>query len=162
MSESCAGGSCPSRGLPQCNLQGPTAASHCCWSWLQKGISPGLTSPPYCWRQGWRERWCPLLSCERQAGTLPVPPRVSCVSVQMFLCISSQGCFLCLMVEWWSAHSSWWGSGERDLPACSGSRGENKLNIQGQIIFSFFLFLLIFLWLTVVVVGSSECFPTKG
>lgn len=56
----------------------------------------------------------------------------------MFLCIFSQGCFLSHMVEWWSAHFSWWGSGERDLSRFSGPRRENKLDIQGHIIFSFF------------------------
>lgn len=133
MSESCAGGSCSPQGFHSVTSRSLSCQPLVLILAAERNFTQGCLHLPHCWRQGWRERWYPPLSCERQAGTLPVPAQVGCVSVQMFLCISSQG-FLSLLVEWWSAHFSWWGSGGRDLPRFSGTRRENKLNIQGQVI----------------------------
>lgn len=67
----------------------------------------------------------------------------------------------------------WWERGGQLVPPDGDQRKEmclDALGLEGKItsafrdliIFSFFLFLLTFLWLPVAVVGYSECFPTKG
>lgn len=156
--------SCSPSGLLHRNLRGPAAARQLYIPGCRKEFHPGLTSSfpstegrdegrgdVLCWAMKCRQRLCwrrlrqviwvfrcfYMFSCKDAAVTSPS------------------------VVVWWSARSSWWGPKERDVPGCAGPGRKNNFSIQGLIIFSFFLFLWIFLWLPVAVVGYSECFPTK-